>query len=57
MKVLKIIISIILKTISLPFLLIGLIGLLIYTKADDVYEFESYDDVYMSGPNRGLPKL
>ena len=58
MKVVRVISSIILKTASLPFLLIGLFGLSIYALSNIIYRFPDGDDDYhASGPYKGTPKL
>jgi len=58
MKIIRVILSIILKTASLPFLLIGLFGLSIYALSNIIYRFpDGDDDYYASGPFKGTPKL
>lgn len=58
MKVARVILSIILKTASLPFLLIGLFGLSVYALSNIIYRFpDGNDDYHASGPYRGTTKV
>jgi hypothetical protein len=58
MKAFRVVLSIILKTTSLPFLLIGLFGLSIYALSNIIYRFpDGNDDYHASDSHKGKPKL
>jgi hypothetical protein len=53
----KLIFNVILTIFAIPFILMGCIGLILLFLSDSFKNNDDDDDIYLSGPYRGSPKL